>query len=360
MIIHKRMTALILVVILTLLLAGCSNAPDPQVDVEKIIITRAGSADRELTVEQLKEYTAVERDVESVNSSGDVTPYTVKGALFSDVLNDMELIQMELDAIRLVAGDGYSIEVGQEVLASREIILAYEVDGEPLFEDSRPIRIIIPEERAMYWVRNLVKIEILQTEAPVEVSEIYVIETAAADLEQQEYLSDSEIQQAVATTDLVSWTDANVPSVRLLSVDGLAKNETWENFSKGVIMLTGADAPAFVGEDLPKGMHVKEILWLAADHRGFVSAANVQKKFSSVTVDGNTGISLSEVLAGIGFIEDTGILLTASDGYSVSITREDVSKGIIYLNDEGKACVIFDGLPRNTSVKAILKISVVE
>jgi hypothetical protein len=360
MVIHKKQTAVFVAVILALLLAGCNNAPDPQGEVEKIIITRAGSADREFTVEQLQEYDAVERDVESVNSSGEVTPYTVKGVLFADVLNDMELIQMELDAIRLVAGDGYSIEVGQDVLANREIILAYEVDGEPLFEDSRPIRIIIPEERAMYWVRNLVKIEILQTEAPVEVSEIYVIETASAALEQQEYLSDSEIQQAVATTDLIAWTDADVPNVHLLSVDGLAKNETWENFSKGLIMLTGADAPAFVGEDLPKGMHVKEILWLAADHKGFVSVANVQKKFSSVTVDGNTGIALSEVLAGMGFIEDTGIILTASDGYAVSIAQEDVSKGIIYLNNEGKACVMFDRLPRNTSIKEILKISVVE
>ena len=360
MIIHKKRFAVIAAVILALLLAGCSGDPEPQGEAEKIVISQAGAADTEITVEELMAYTPVERDVESINSSGEVTPYKVKGTLFAEVLADMGLVQTELDAVRLIAGDGYSIEVGQEVLASRELILAYEMDGEPLFEESRPVRMIIPEERAMYWVRNLVRIEILQTEESAEVSEIYVIETAAAGLDKEDYLSDSEIQQAVATTDLVAWSDEELPAVHFLSVDGLAKNETWENFTKGLIMVTGPENPAFVGEDLPKGMHVKEILWFTADHKGFVSAVNVQKKLTTVTVDGNTGVSLSEILTGIGFKENIGILLTAADGYSMTIAEADVSKGIMYINDEGKASVMFDGLPRNTAVKDIMKITVAE
>ena len=358
---HKRKGVLVMALILVLLLAGCSsNEPEPQGGAEKIIIRQTGTDDREFTVEQLKAYAPVERNVESISSSGEVTPYSVKGALFADVLADMGLIQTDLAGIRLVAGDGYAIEVGPEVLASREIILAYEVDGEPLFADSRPIRIIIPDERAMYWVRNLTEIEILPGRAAVAVSEIQIIETVVGGLAQEEYLSDNEVQQSVSTTDLVLWEGDDFPVVHIYSVDGLAKNETWENFAKGRIMWTGSDAPAFVGEDLPKGMHVKKILWFAADHKAFLSAVHAQEKYSALTVEGNTGVALTDIFTDSGFQETANILLTAADGYTVTVAREDIGKGIIYVNTEGQACVVFAGLPRNTMVKAVTKIEAVE
>lgn len=100
-------------------------------------------------------------DVVAVNSAGEETPFTAAGALFSDLLAQYDQEQDHVLSMRLVAGDGYSIDVPAEVLASRQIILAYQIDGMPLGEDSAPLRVIIPGERAMYWVRNLSKIEVL-------------------------------------------------------------------------------------------------------------------------------------------------------------------------------------------------------
>ena len=58
------------------------------------------------------------------------------------------------------------IEVPHEILAARDIIFAYEIDGKPLAEKAKPIRAVLPEERAMYWVRNLKTVEILRTGLP--------------------------------------------------------------------------------------------------------------------------------------------------------------------------------------------------
>jgi len=99
--------------------------------------------------------------VVAVNSAGEESPFSATGARFSDLLATYGKEQENMEKIRLIAGDGYSIEVPGHVLRERAIILAYLIDGKPLDERDAPLRVVIPEERAMYWVRNLSKIEVL-------------------------------------------------------------------------------------------------------------------------------------------------------------------------------------------------------
>lgn len=68
----------------------------------------------------------------------------------------MEFRQENTLRIRLSGSDGYSIEVPAEILANRDIILAYLVNGKSLDERKQPLRAIILEERAVYWVRTLI------------------------------------------------------------------------------------------------------------------------------------------------------------------------------------------------------------
>lgn len=145
---------------------------------DRFVIVTEDQAETEITVESLKELLPVSKQVEAVRRGGETTQYAVKGALLADVLLGIGKSQADLWAIRLEAGDGYSIEVPQEILKTRQIILAYEVDGKPLEDDARPVRVIIPEERAMYWVRNLIRIEILTPEPAAAVTELVFIESA--------------------------------------------------------------------------------------------------------------------------------------------------------------------------------------
>ena len=102
----------------------------------------------------------VNKDVVSVSSSGEETEMNVSGGLLGELLEIHGISQIELNGIRVTAVDGYSMEIPSEVLKNRDIILAYEIDGKPLLEKNRPVRIIIPGERAMYWVSAVSTIEI--------------------------------------------------------------------------------------------------------------------------------------------------------------------------------------------------------
>ena len=361
----KRSRVLILLSLVFILLfsAACgskepaTNGENGAGEEEAILIAGEELGEHKITVAELKELTPVERDVVSVNSSGNENEYSVKGALFSEVLEDLGLNQKELNAIRFVAGDGYMMEVPKEVLAARDIILAYEINGEPLQERTKPIRAIVPEERSMYWVRNVVKIEILEAATAEPVSKLMILESVVSSMEQQDYTYYESIDKAVLCKEL-PLPEAG-ETVYLKSSDGLDKNEKAEVFlNEGYIKITGEANPAYLSPNLPKGMHVKELLWVGKADVGILSAAQGLKYFTPVQKDGVEGILLTDILQEVDMADSEKYLFAAADGYEVEISKDDLAKGLVYIKDSGEVTVMFDGLPKNTTVKNLLTITV--
>lgn len=358
----KNLWLLSLVVLLLFTTAcGGSNQPAPgggeetPQDEEAIVITGAELGEHEITVAELKELTPVEQDVVSVSSSGEENEYSVKGALFSEVIAELGLNQKELGAIRFVAGDGYMMEVPKEVLAARDIILAYEIDGEPLLERTRPLRAIVPEERSMYWVRNLVKIEILEDAVAEPLSKLMMLENVVSSMEQQDYTYYDSTDRAVLCSAL-PLPEAG-ETVYLKSSDGLDKNEKAEVFlAEGYLKVTGEANPVYLSPNLPKGMHVKEVLWLAKAEVGILSLEQGLKYFTMTAKGGEEGILLTDILAEVQLADSEQYLLTAVDGYEVEIGKADLAQGLVYLKDSGEITVVFEGLPKNTTVKGFLSI----
>lgn len=197
--------------------------------------------------------------------------------------------------MRFVAGDGYMIEVPHEILAARDIIFAYEIDGKPLAEKAKPIRAVLPEERAMYWVRNLKTVEILEDRPAQALDKLLFIESAAASLEQHDYAYYESLDKAVLGSDLFAGETLNGPvdTVRLKPGDGLEKNEKTEVFKQGYLKITGEEIPAFVSPDIPKGMHVKDILWLSCADVGYFSVEEGYSYFTSKQLEDKKGIAVA-------------------------------------------------------------------
>jgi hypothetical protein len=358
----KKNFFVLFLILLLLFTAACGNkqpAPgggeeNPQ-EEEAIVISGSQLGEHKITVAELKEFTPVEKNVVSVNSAGNENEYSVKGALFADVLAELGLQQKELNALRFVAGDGYMMEVPKEVVAARDIILAYEIDGEPLQEKTKPVRAIVPEERSMYWVRNLVRIEILDAAEVKPLSKLMFLETVAAGMEQQDYTYYESTDRAVLCSELPLPEDGE--TVYLKARDGLDKNEKAEVFlQEGYIKVTGEAAPLYLSPNLPKGMHVKEMLWLAKAEVGLLSVEQGLQYFTVTEKAGEEGILLTDILAEVKMVESEQYLLTAADGYEVEINKADLAQGLVYVRDGGEVAVKFDGLPKNTSVKGLLAI----
>jgi hypothetical protein len=203
---------------------------------------------------------AYEGRVEGADSAGEPVEYDVKGAYLSDLLEQNGYKQSDFAGMRIVASDGYSIEVGADILAARDVILGYEMDGAPLNADNAPLRVFIPEERAMYWVRMVVELEVSYADDPEMVSGIYFMDTLYGPETYIDYEFIGQTYQAIDTkTVLEAYPGAKGDVVLMTAADGLVKNETLENFYKGVINMSGEETPEFFSSTLPGGMFVKNL-----------------------------------------------------------------------------------------------------
>ena len=123
-----------------------------------------------VTGDLLKDMEFVSRDAVTADSKGRKTKYSVKGVLLEDILAKFGKSQRSCAGIRFASGDGYSVVVPEEVLKKRDILLSYDdLFSMPDNGQERSLKVIVPDERSVYWVRNLAEIELMrheETEAP--------------------------------------------------------------------------------------------------------------------------------------------------------------------------------------------------
>ena len=284
------------------------------------------------------------------------------GGLLGELLEIHGISQIELNGIRVTAVDGYSMEIPSEVLKNRDIILAYEIDGKPLLEKNRPVRIIIPGERAMYWVSAVSTIEISggeQTTADGKSEKILMFDTAILNLDKQDYEHYESLEKAIKINDLLNeFVPKGGGQVLIKAADGLQRNETRETFENAFIKITGKDSPMFLSPDLPKGMHVKNLLWFSVEKVAFLTVDRALETYSKSTLGDIKGISLKEILEDLDLEQGDIYVFTANDKYSVEIPKDDIHKGILYKTDDGSIRVSFEGLGKNTTVKNLLSIEI--
>ncbi len=352
----KKNNLLLKILILTVLLVTSISIITLAAE-DKLVIT-GFEKDMEISVAELKELPVIEKTVVSVNSSGSESEYTITGALFSDLLKNYGKSQQNLKAIRLVAGDGYAIDVDETILKNREIILGYLYNGQPIEERYQPVRSVIPEERAMYWVKNLVKIEIVDFVKPLQSSSIYFLETAITKVNQTEYTYYDSVDMAVKVSELVekiSLTNSS-RAVGMVAADGFEKSEETAIFDDGYLKVTGDYAPMFISPDIPKGMYVKSLLFVNYGDSAICSTTQALEVLENITVDENNGIKISRLFKKTGLLPAEKYIFKAVDGYEVEILAADIDKGIIYLDEKGRVRSYFQDLPKNTSVKFLYSI----
>jgi len=259
----KKIFALLLAACMGLALFGCgSNVDGTDYSVlSDIAITISGLSDGNFTIDASRiphDFELTELEALSVNSLGEERLRQAKGVLLETILQEHNKSQIDYATAEITSGDGYSINIPGEVLRGRDILIAYEVDGEII----EP-RLVVPGERAMYWVKNVRGIELMAQAESVEITR----EASLSDLIAQ--LSDS-IEgykyydadcKALPIALLLEAAGAEpVDFVTIIAADGLMKNERYSTFAGQMLVIEGTpDAPLFVGPDLPEGMRVKNI-----------------------------------------------------------------------------------------------------
>lgn len=341
----KKMPLLIIVLILILTIAGCESKTDTagssSDDTQEILITGLLDTDYKITVGELKKLPAVTEKARATRANGETVKVKATGPLLEEVLQQQGKSVKDYSNIRFNAQDGYSIAVPADILKNRSIILAYQIDGKALDVENQPVYVVIPDERSMYWVRMMDRIELSTGAEQTPIKKVVFLETAVKTLPQEDYEYFESIDQAVKTKDLVdtyAGTD-KAKSVFIKGSDGLTKNETESNFLSAYIKITGKEAPKFLAPHLPQGMHVQDILCINYGGTSFMVYSQGTKVIKQATVDGQSGIALSDIIKQTGLSRAEKYKFSSLQGQSLELSVEELGSGLIYEN--GKESLVF-------------------
>ena len=61
-----------------------------------------------------------------------------------------------------MAWDDYVAKVSYDVAMRPDTILAYEEEGRPLPEEDGPMRLVVGSEDGFYWIRMIVRLEVVR------------------------------------------------------------------------------------------------------------------------------------------------------------------------------------------------------
>ncbi len=336
-----------------------------------------------ITAEEIKAMEAKTITTTNISSSGEVVETEIKGVEINNILSKYELKQNDFEGIRFFAGDGYSIVIPKEILDTKDVMLYWEANGEPLDDKFQPLRVAVPDERSMYWVGQVAGMELIKgdskdmdkgSEDDMDSmahanSKIIFMEAAISTLESEDYTYYEATDKAIKTLTLLKEfgrtgveSDMPVSDIFMEAVDDFTKTEKMDIFLTGYIKFTGENSPLFLSPDLPKGMHVKNLLKIENTDTIFVSESQSFAKYANslVTILEDECVPLVKIEELTGLAEGMSYTLTAADGYSKTIDRETFLKGGIYARNNGGYGISFEGMDKKAKIKDILSIEVVE
>ncbi|NQS76279.1 MAG: molybdopterin-dependent oxidoreductase [Peptococcaceae bacterium] len=336
---------LILILVFTLSAAACNKektiAGTPGPDDEKtIVVCGLTEQDFEITLGELKNLPVVTRNVESAMSNGEKISARATGPLLDTFLKSYGKNQQDFSHVRFTAKDCYSIAVPADILANREILLSYLDEGQFLADEMGPVRVVVPGERAMYWVRNMIRMDFETGGAGKQPNKLVFLETAARKLPQQDYEHFADVDKAIKTSDLIAaYADINddgVTNVFLQGADGLQKNETGDNFLNAYIKITGQEAPKFLAPHLPQGMHVRDLLFATYGQTVIFDHTTGMACLPKHVENGREGLAFSQIFKETGLVGGNSYKFTTTGGKSLVLTIADLgSGGLIYQNSQG-------------------------
>ncbi len=333
------------------------------------LVIKGLNSSTEIKLDDILALTSVTRDIKSLTSDGEEELDQVQGYLLTDILTSIGESLDGVDSIRFTAGDGYAINVPNDIVASKDIILANVWNDNPLTQREQPLRVAINDVRSMYFVSNLVEIELKAGEdqeassdegSMVSSSEKMVImmETAFSMVPSEEYVYYDSPDQAVHIGDLIETFDLpQVDEVAFVASDGYEKTEDYEVVQDCSIKYTGEDMPLFTAHELPLGMIIKNVMTMAFDDKAFVSLTSASDVLPQANISDNVGVSVYDLVKTAGLEADYYVLF-ASDGYSIEVSKDTLKTGVAYVNDQGSITVKFaSDNPDKSNLKGLLQVT---
>lgn len=262
-----------------------------------------------------------------IDSTGEVTKVTVSGFSLANIFQENGISLDDTASLNLIGSDGYIMSAPAEEYAQSGVYILLNYEGDDL---SYP-RSCIPDRRAMYWVRDLSKIEVVmggaEAAAQVDVTRIDMFREGAASMEGQKLNNFGFMVNSYSLKDYFEEKIGEIPidPLKMIAADGFEKSETSEVFFQNYITLEAeegeeGDLPLYFSDTISDGMRVKQLDYVIA---------------GTNSIYFGEGITVKELFEAVGMIEADSYSFIASDGFEVVVPKDALEFGIISKDEEG-------------------------
>ncbi len=386
---NKYLILITLLVICITLISGCAKADDKKVqptattkannnvDDDYTLEIVIGEESVKVTKKQIKELASSGKEVsatddkpvyasDKTDDDGNKIPHTLKGVYLDDILDVYANGKKTEDfaGMTLFAIDGYETVLTEEVYNTNKggskMIIAYEYDGVVLNPDEKSgaLRVVLPDQTANSWAKQLSKIELLSNVVVLpETEQIYFAEGLGENYEgsyefkqevdgvEKEYINyglsfkklfDAGLLTADEKQDMFvyAWDGEEYTSTKTYEyyIDAFFVYGTKEKSDNGEITAV-EKSPVFNGSNIKKGMKVKNTLYANTNKKSLVA---LNTAFAKLDTDDNKEIALKDLLKAVNMKESASeYAVTDLDGKETTISGEDIKNATIKLEEDG-------------------------
>lgn len=154
----SRAAAALLILILCLTFCACGAKVKADIsEYEKEQITIAGVADEEISITagELADMECVKENVTTQSRGKEIT-VTAIGPDLETILNEYGYDIDNIKSLTVVGKDGYTMNFDSDFFVLHPDMIFSLCDGsDPLYEDERPARLVIPGVMAEQWVKGI-------------------------------------------------------------------------------------------------------------------------------------------------------------------------------------------------------------
>jgi hypothetical protein len=330
-----------LIIVLALLMfivvsGGCNSSQANNLANDAALTINGDGVEIMLDAQDMRSQEIITLTCTNIDSKGVVAEVMVSGFSLSELLAANDILFENVTSMNFIGSDGYKMAAPANEFADNDVYVIFNYDGEEL---EYP-RSCIPDKRAMYWVKNLVEIELVLSEqagsSNTVVDQISIFREGIKELDGAELGNKGEYVLAYFMQDYFEKYIGSIPTdpLKMIAIDGFSKTETADVFFDNYVTIEEQVAeegnlPLYFSETLSNGMRVKQL-------DAVISASNA--------IYFGNDISLDDLFDMVGMGEANSYTFIATDGYQMEIPAAAIEYGMIYEDtQDGYIAVSFDG-----------------
>lgn len=296
--------------------------------------------------EELKEFEQVTIDTILQRTTGVKIDINASGPLLKDILEKNGIDINDFEAIGVTGRDNYYTMISKDIIENRDIILGVEFNGEEILREEKPVRIVVPDEMGVYWVKMVSKIDLYKSISPKDIQSVHIFDTLVRDIKPYDYEyygSKDESYLIGRILNKFTYVDPN-GFFTMVGSDGLVKNETISMVrDRYYIKVGGENAPMNIGPAFKLGMNVKEMTHFSTTTDAVVFPEMMIKVIGEEVIEQGKAMKLRNVLETSGMIisEKDELVVVDTNEKEYPISKEELEDSYLIPLD-GSADLVFE------------------